>query len=358
MSHRGSLLIVPSGIYAWDVGEHRGADAGGLRRIPARDGAARASCCSGRVPTHHMPPEPVRRLFAEARAGARGHEHGCGLPDLQRAAGGGPRRRRRAHGGRLIAGGAMTRRRADDPASDCSRAGRGPRGRPRPLSRGPARAAPRARRDLIALTAFLGEVARIPEAVSEPMMGEIRLQWWRDALETLRAGGKHREARWPTRSGRVMARHALPEELLVSRDRGAPARPRARPPRPRRPQPELAAYLATTEGAAFRLSARVLGVDAEPGRVRSACGRGAGLRARPHPARAPCVAGEWRQRGSAPARRTSSGSKAKPVWRAGGTAARGRFTGDPAGCPRGALFGGFGKAWSRHRQRDRRTYLR
>ena len=39
------------------------------------------------------------------------------------------------------------------------------------------------RRDLIALAAFAGEVGRIPAFVTEPMMGRIRLQWWRERLE-------------------------------------------------------------------------------------------------------------------------------------------------------------------------------
>lgn len=39
-----------------------------------------------------------------------------------------------------------------------------------------------ARDDLLVLAAFLGEVARIPFIVSEPMLGEMRLQWWRDCL--------------------------------------------------------------------------------------------------------------------------------------------------------------------------------
>ena len=43
-------------------------------------------------------------------------------------------------------------------------------------------APPAARDDLIALAAFAGEIARIPSFVDEPMMGLIRLQWWRDAL--------------------------------------------------------------------------------------------------------------------------------------------------------------------------------
>ncbi len=43
--------------------------------------------------------------------------------------------------------------------------------------------APRqARDDLVALAAFAGEIARIPATVSEPMLGEIRLQWWREAV--------------------------------------------------------------------------------------------------------------------------------------------------------------------------------
>jgi phytoene synthase len=38
------------------------------------------------------------------------------------------------------------------------------------------------RRHLFALHAFNAEVARIRDVISEPMPGEIRLQWWRDAL--------------------------------------------------------------------------------------------------------------------------------------------------------------------------------
>ena len=38
------------------------------------------------------------------------------------------------------------------------------------------------RADLFALYAFNVEVARGREAVSEPMLGHIRLQWWRDAI--------------------------------------------------------------------------------------------------------------------------------------------------------------------------------
>lgn len=40
-----------------------------------------------------------------------------------------------------------------------------------------------ARPHLIALRAFDIELARVRDLVSEPMVGEIRLQWWRDAVE-------------------------------------------------------------------------------------------------------------------------------------------------------------------------------
>ncbi|MCY4481218.1 MAG: phytoene/squalene synthase family protein [Rhodospirillales bacterium] len=49
--------------------------------------------------------------------------------------------------------------------------------------------APAPRREaLFALIAFNHEIARIPEAVSEPMLGRIRLQWWREVLDSVYAG--------------------------------------------------------------------------------------------------------------------------------------------------------------------------
>ena len=40
----------------------------------------------------------------------------------------------------------------------------------------------RARDDLVVLAAYLGEIQRVPLMIREALAGEIRLQWWRDAL--------------------------------------------------------------------------------------------------------------------------------------------------------------------------------
>ncbi|MDR3469593.1 MAG: phytoene/squalene synthase family protein [Xanthobacteraceae bacterium] len=48
---------------------------------------------------------------------------------------------------------------------------------------------PETRRALLALYAFAGEVAGVRDHVSQPLPGEIRLQWWSDALSGADHGG-------------------------------------------------------------------------------------------------------------------------------------------------------------------------
>ncbi|MES2984977.1 MAG: squalene/phytoene synthase family protein [Pseudomonadota bacterium] len=45
---------------------------------------------------------------------------------------------------------------------------------------------------LYAVTALHSELARIAETVSEPLLGHIRLAWWREALEEIEAGAAPR----------------------------------------------------------------------------------------------------------------------------------------------------------------------
>ncbi len=70
-----------------------------------------------------------------------------------------------------------------------------------------------ARDGLMALAAFHGEIARIPLTVREPGVGDIRLQWWRDALATpagIATGNPVADA-----MREVVRAHALPVDKLV-----------------------------------------------------------------------------------------------------------------------------------------------
>ena len=52
----------------------------------------------------------------------------------------------------------------------------------------------RAREALFALYAFNLEVAKTAEVVSEPMLGQIRLQWWRDSIDGIYQGQPRQHA--------------------------------------------------------------------------------------------------------------------------------------------------------------------
>lgn len=114
--------------------------------------------------------------------------------------------------------------------------------------------APRAARaGLLALAAFAGEIARIPSFVDEPMMGEIRLQWWRDALvqpPEERTGHPIADA-----LRAAVARHDLPTAQIAGLIDAHAARLDHRAPAD---DIELASYLARTEGVQFGLAWRVL----------------------------------------------------------------------------------------------------
>jgi phytoene synthase len=74
------------------------------------------------------------------------------------------------------------------------------------------------RDDLFALYAFATEIARVPDQVREPGLGEIRLRWWSDALSGM--AGEESEGATPALRAlaSVMAKYRLPQapfELLV-----------------------------------------------------------------------------------------------------------------------------------------------
>lgn len=84
--------------------------------------------------------------------------------------------------------------------------------------------APAADRRLIAaLFAFVVEIRRIPPLVSEPALGEIRLQWWREALDEIRGGSTPRAhpvvGELAASAAPTSAAHATMERLIDARAR-------------------------------------------------------------------------------------------------------------------------------------------
>ena len=77
---------------------------------------------------------------------------------------------------------------------------------------------PEARRAWIALAAFNAEVAHVRDHISQPLPGEIRLQWWRDALTRDGQGADHGAVEGNPVAAellRAIAQYDLPAEALV-----------------------------------------------------------------------------------------------------------------------------------------------
>jgi len=135
-------------------------------------------------------------------------------------------------------------------------------------------APPETRADLLALYAFNAELARIADQVTEPGLGAIRLQWWREAIEHA-ANGETVGHPVADAFGEVLARRALSREriagLIDARtfDVGETVMPDAR---------TLDAYLFDTTGGLFALAAEIVGAEGEKrDLVAEAGGRAYGL---------------------------------------------------------------------------------
>ncbi len=109
------------------------------------------------------------------------------------------------------------------------------------------------REDLFALYAFNLEVAKTAEVVSEAMLGRIRLQWWREAVDEIYGGGPRAHSVVDPLA-QVVDRHGLPrapyDRLIDAREADLDGEPPA----------DLAALEAYAEGTATSLFALALGV--------------------------------------------------------------------------------------------------
>jgi phytoene synthase len=116
-----------------------------------------------------------------------------------------------------------------------------------------------ARADVLALYAFDHVLARVPAMVTDPLMGEIRLTWWSEALDEIYAGGGVRSH--PVALALVQAVHRrgldrAPLDALIA------ARMTDLDGQPFEVEAEALAYADNTAGALMQVAAQALGAAA------------------------------------------------------------------------------------------------
>jgi phytoene synthase len=109
---------------------------------------------------------------------------------------------------------------------------------------------------LMTVAAFHGEIARIPTNVREPAMGAIRLQWWRDTLAADAAAPAGTPVADRLRNDIDSGALPLAEVLSIIDAYETLLQPGALAD-----VAALDAFLDESQGAAFRLSARILGAE-------------------------------------------------------------------------------------------------
>jgi phytoene synthase len=116
---------------------------------------------------------------------------------------------------------------------------------------------------LFALHAFNAEIAKVRDVVSDPMLGEIRLQWWRDAIQT-GAGGGHPVA---TALNATIAKYRLPRDAF---QRLIDARMFDLYDDPMPGLNDLEGYAGETSSALIQLAAIILAEGHDPGTAEAA----------------------------------------------------------------------------------------
>lgn len=118
-----------------------------------------------------------------------------------------------------------------------------------------------ARADVIALYAYDHELGRAPRVASNPLMGEIRLTWWREVLDEAFEGRPVRHHPTAQALAQAIARHGLPREgletMIDARYRELDAEPMK--------LHEALNWAKDTGGASAVLAARMLDPKADAG---------------------------------------------------------------------------------------------
>jgi len=122
------------------------------------------------------------------------------------------------------------------------------------------------------LYAFHYELAKVPELVSEPMIGQIRYQWWRDAVAEIYEGKPVRKHEIATPLSKILFEYDVPRFWV---DRLIDGRERDLDPRPFANLEEAKEYCRQTSGVLMQIAVKLLG--AEPDEAVLSAGEAWGL---------------------------------------------------------------------------------
>ena len=122
------------------------------------------------------------------------------------------------------------------------------------------------------LYAFHYELAKVPELVSEPMIGQIRYQWWRDAVAEIYEGKPVRKHEIATPLAKMLLDYDVPRFWV---DRLIDGRERDLDPRPFANLDEAKDYCRQTSGVLMQIAVKLLG--SEPSEAVLSAGEAWGL---------------------------------------------------------------------------------
>jgi len=112
------------------------------------------------------------------------------------------------------------------------------------------------RQKLLTLYAFHYELAKVPELVSEPMLGAIRYQWWRDCVDEIYTGKPVRRHEVATPLSEVLREAEIPRFWV---DRLIDGRERDIDPRPFGTLDETKQYCQDTSGQLMQIALQLTG---------------------------------------------------------------------------------------------------
>ena len=118
------------------------------------------------------------------------------------------------------------------------------------------------RDDLHLLYAFHCELAKVPEIVSEPMIGHIRYQWWRECIEEIYSQGAKpvRKHEISTPLAALFLRHDVPRFWI---DRLIDGRARDLDPEPFKSLKHAEEYCAQTSGVLMQIAVHICGGEGD-----------------------------------------------------------------------------------------------